>query len=158
MKIKKTITNKYFEICSSPERWEEINESHIPEKHRKHESPPNSCENCKKDIKELCDRGETTEVIIDDWELYDDAIDQWGVNTQMGMLIEECAELIVATNKLSREVNGINKDEFLEELVDVEIMLEQMKRIFRSENTDMIKEKKLKRLEKILGEDLDGGK
>lgn len=57
-------------------------------------------------------------------------LDHYGIVTQRRQLVEECAELIQAVSKLQRvypeDVKTV-KYNFIEELADVEIMLEQMK-------------------------------
>lgn len=57
------------------------------------------------------------------------AIDRWGIKLQMGMLMEECAELIQATHKVLRgwKKERIPWANFAEEIADVEIMLDQIK-------------------------------
>lgn len=59
--------------------------------------------------------------------LYIDAVRKWGMPLQMGMLMEECAELIKATNKVMRKNNDQTWLDFAEEMADVEIMIEQLK-------------------------------
>lgn len=58
-------------------------------------------------------------------KLYQEALDQWGFNPQLNQLQEECAELIVACNKLRRK-----GDEAIplmaDELADVIIMTQQI--------------------------------
>ncbi len=53
-------------------------------------------------------------------------LEHYGFINQRDILIEECAELIQAISKLKRNGERISSN-FIEELVDVEIMLEQMK-------------------------------
>lgn len=57
------------------------------------------------------------------YKLYRDAIETFGVESQITKCIEECAELIQALCKRDH-------DNTIEEIVDVEICLEQMKTIF----------------------------
>jgi len=90
-------------------------------------------------------------------KLYREAIKKWGVIAQTNMLIEECAELIVALAKSTRFHNGSTIPEIIEEMVDVEIMLEQFKIIVNDPDMsyslfDIIKKRKLKRLESRLNE------
>ncbi|GAI78537.1 unnamed protein product, partial [marine sediment metagenome] len=64
-------------------------------------------------------------------ELYKKAIEKWGYELQINMCIEECAELIKALMKGRRNPKNPNLvDDILEEMVDVEIMIEQLKLIF----------------------------
>jgi len=61
-------------------------------------------------------------------QLMQDALDQWGLNAQVGQTIEECAELIVALQKYTnrtRQADSIEK--ILDEIADVEMMLAQMR-------------------------------
>lgn len=60
---------------------------------------------------------------MDREELYDKAWDEWG-EAQYGVLQEECAELIAATSHFLRKRDGA-MEEFIEELADVYIMVEQ---------------------------------
>jgi NTP pyrophosphatase (non-canonical NTP hydrolase) len=55
--------------------------------------------------------------------LYDLALDRWGLDRQMSMLAEECAELIVAVQHFRRRRVQAN---LLEEMADVSIMIEQI--------------------------------
>lgn len=81
--------------------------------------------------------------------IYQAARDKWGVEPQIDMLVEECAELIAETNRFRRKRVDISS--WLEELADVEIMIEQMRVIFSSEVIDKIKRKKLTRLAERTG-------
>lgn len=51
--------------------------------------------------------------------------DHYGIFNQRDMLVEECAELIQAISKCKRGEPG-GYDNFLEEMADVQIMLDQM--------------------------------
>lgn len=62
-------------------------------------------------------------------DLYDQAMDRWGIDSQYLMLIEELAEFLQATVKLSREMSEENVDNFAEEMNDLRIMMEQVERI-----------------------------
>ena len=53
--------------------------------------------------------------------------DYYGYETQGGMMVEECAELIQAVNKYSRDHSADNVRQISEEIADVEIMLSQIK-------------------------------
>ena len=58
------------------------------------------------------------------------ALDQWGLNAQVGQAVEECAELIVALQKyINRTPLQENTDNILDEIADVEMMLAQMRLI-----------------------------
>ena len=61
-----------------------------------------------------------------------EAIEVFGRDAQITKAIEECAELIQILAKLRNEIVITNDDVFrvLDEVVDVEIMLEQVKQMF----------------------------
>jgi NTP pyrophosphatase (non-canonical NTP hydrolase) len=58
-------------------------------------------------------------------ELLKKAIDTYGLNNQLNQLQEECAELIVAVNKIRRS-NFVDLDPLVDELADVVIMHNQI--------------------------------
>lgn len=77
-------------------------------------------------------------------EIIKEAVDTFGFNNQRRILQEECAELIVAASHYDRGRPGAYEN-FVEELADVDIMINQM--IYAlSANVDEWKEKKLARL------------
>ena len=82
--------------------------------------------------------------------IYQQALEVWGQESQLGMVQEECAELIKVINKYWRGKAG--KDDVVEECVDVELMINQMKELFADErNTwDRIKMVKIERLNELL--------
>ena len=56
------------------------------------------------------------------------ALNQWGLNAQVGQTVEECAELIVALQKyINRTPRSDTIDSILDEIADVEMMLAQMR-------------------------------
>lgn len=83
--------------------------------------------------------------------LYKKAIAKWGNQFQIIMILEEMAELQKALIKLMRADEGPISD-VLEEVADLEIMLEQLRHILivDEEEINLIKERKLLRLKKIL--------
>ena len=92
-------------------------------------------------------------------KLYCKTFEKWGFNLQMGMLMEECAELIQATHKIIR-LSNYNREKWerlIEELADVEIMIEQIKLGLDGHNleyrVEKVKNNKLKRLKEMLGVD-----
>ena len=150
MDIKIEKKNEYFEICSDQEKWnkETPDEMDIPE----------NCKGCPSAIKEFCDRGEEIYERIPDWEIYDRAVDQWGIDAQLNEIMEELAELIIECNKVRRDKNGSDLKEFAEELADAEIMIEQGKRILAYhigdfKNINEIKRDKLERLYGMIQEE-----
>ena len=56
--------------------------------------------------------------------LYTDALDTWGIEAQVAMVMEETGEMLSALAKARR--GRVTKDEIITELVDVSIMMEQM--------------------------------
>ena len=84
------------------------------------------------------------------------ALEQWGLNVQIGQTVEECAELIVALQKHSnRSPQPGTVENILDEIADVEIMLAQM-RIALNIDDDVLRkriENKFSRLSKYLSDD-----
>ncbi len=64
-------------------------------------------------------------------ELYQKAMAEWGPDIQLVVLMEECGELIQACAKILRarrlKYAEINYEPFIEELVDTNIMIDQMR-------------------------------
>lgn len=81
-------------------------------------------------------------------KLFDDALELWGEDAQIGMLMEECAELIQAANRLQRA--RITVEDFASEVADVEIMCAQMRRIVGDQAVDSAKLQKLARLSQTI--------
>lgn len=81
-------------------------------------------------------------------EIYLKNIEKNGEDYQLGMAMEECAELIQAINKWKRNGKMITKmDNLLEEIADVEIMLDQLKLITNQAHLiEEIKQQKILRL------------
>lgn len=77
---------------------------------------------------------------------YQDALDLWGVDSQFGMMSEETAELIeqaatliLTVAKYQKALNQyrrgrISLEELIEELVDTDIMIEEMKVVLQNLN------------------------
>jgi len=82
-------------------------------------------------------------------EMYKESIRLWGKDAQLLMVIEEAAELIQAILHYWRRAKDSN---VLEEAVDMEIMLEQLKIIFdfSKGGWNGMKEYKLKKLRERL--------
>ena len=81
---------------------------------------------------------------INEKEIYKKALTKWGSHCQLGMLIEECAELISAVKRFQRGRVGVL--DLMEEIADVEIVIGQMRILFDGKMIDVIKEQKLKKL------------
>lgn len=84
-------------------------------------------------------------------ELAEKALKFWGDEAQIGLMIEEAAELILVLAKRNRKENGATISEIISEMVDVEIMLAQMKVLFCRHKSihygwNHLREKKLRRL------------
>lgn len=78
-------------------------------------------------------------------DLYAVAVKKYGKLSQLIMCMEEMAEL---TKELSKSIRGAdNSAAIAEEMADVEIMLEQLRLIYRNRSeVDTIKADKLRRL------------
>jgi len=83
-------------------------------------------------------------------ELYQKALEKWGIELQLNMMIEECAELIQAIIHLKRKASPSNLKKVIEEIADVEIMIGQMKEIFDKASIEGIVQIKLERLNKMI--------
>lgn len=85
-------------------------------------------------------------------DTYAEAVRAYGTQSQLVMAMEEMSEL---TKELSKSLRGADNAEALaEEMADVEIMLEQLKVIFRNRAlVDRIRAQKLARLaDRITGD------
>lgn len=83
------------------------------------------------------------------------AIETYGREAQMDMVIEECSELIQAICKYKRadkaDITAICEQNIAEEMADVEIMLDQLKMMLQLHSlVDTYGEIKVSRLEKRL--------
>lgn len=85
--------------------------------------------------------------------IFIDAISKWGMEPQLRMTQEECAELIHAISKFLRgSSNHKSIENLLEEIADVKIMIFQLEIIFKpyALNIDNHVEKKIEKLKKQL--------
>jgi len=80
------------------------------------------------------------------------ALDKWGLNSQVGMAIEECAELIVVLQKYINREKQPSLEEIIDEIADVEMMLAQMRLVFDVSDGVIKKriEQKFKKLDEYL--------
>ena len=85
----------------------------------------------------------------EEYEVYYQALNKWGVESQIKMLFEEMAELQNAICKYSRKRN--NMYDVATEIADVQIMADQMSILFGKELVNSEKERKFERLKKRLG-------
>lgn len=81
-------------------------------------------------------------------EIYQRALDQYGITAQERMLMEECAELIDAICKHYRMRNTVN--DLITELADVHIMVEQMAVFYDLKAFTEEKKRKIARLNERL--------
>ena len=84
------------------------------------------------------------------------ALDQWGLNAQVGQTVEECAELIVALQKyINRTPKPGVVEDITDEIADVEMMLAQMRLALGIDDDALRKriEYKFERLNQYLTED-----
>ena len=80
--------------------------------------------------------------------IYEKAIATWGKDSQLLQTTEECAELIKAITKhLNR---GESPNNIIEEAVDVEMMLNQLKAMFPSVLWKIVQQEKMTRLKHLL--------
>ena len=84
-------------------------------------------------------------------ELYKKAIETWGIEAQVFMVMEETGEMLNALAKANR--GRSTKEEIITELADVSIMMEQMAYYFGYTEFEEEKKKKLKRLDRRLSND-----
>lgn len=82
--------------------------------------------------------------------ILEDAIEAYGAEKQIDMMIEEMSELTKALCKYKRAQTDATVADVLEEMADVQIMLNQMALVFGDFNEEEIA--KLERLEKRLKE------
>lgn len=90
-----------------------------------------------------------------DQEIFTEAIRRWGAEAQIHQAVEECAELIVAVNKVrrakDREDQSRRELELCGEIADVLNCMEQMRMTFGAEDVDRIRKEKMERLKQRLG-------
>ena len=86
--------------------------------------------------------------------LYGQALKKWGTQAQIDMAFEEMAELMVALSYARRRSvkYKVSKEELVDEITDVRIMLEQMEFIFKLDIQELREARilKLGRLEERL--------
>jgi len=83
------------------------------------------------------------------------ALDKWGLAAQAGQTVEECAELIVALQKqFNRTPSPETIENIVDEIVDVEMMLAQMRLAFNVDDDSFCKriDDKFKKLNRYLEE------
>lgn len=89
---------------------------------------------------------------IDD-EILRKAVKKWGINSQIKVCIEELAELTQVLCKLDRKINGSTVTQLIDEIADVEIMLQQIKLIYKDgicpRLDTLIEERKVEKITRI---------
>jgi hypothetical protein len=66
-------------------------------------------------------------------QLYKDCVDFWGIERQIRMMQEECAELVIAgSHYLRGRKTGL--EDLIEELADAQLMINQIKTFVGKEN------------------------
>lgn len=96
----------------------------------------------------MCDHPE-------DLRLFAEAINFWGIEKQLNMLMEEIGELIVAINKWRRRKDKNSESEvfdMIEEMADTGLLIEQMRNYFGRSLYRKFRVKKMERLRKKLEE------
>jgi NTP pyrophosphatase (non-canonical NTP hydrolase) len=96
------------------------------------------------------------DILKERYKVYSDAINEFGLLSQMRMCQEECGELIAAINQFLRGRIGLK--DLAEEVADVRIMVEQMeicvKKLRVSDvSVSEIVENKVERLRRMLREE-----
>ena len=82
-------------------------------------------------------------------DIYDQALKAYGDSSQLEQLVEESAELIVAIKHYKR--GRVLPEKVIEEAVDVELMLEQLKIIYpETALRAKTRQERLERLAKLL--------
>ena len=77
-------------------------------------------------------------------KIYERTLQQWGVENQLWMVVEECGELLNAIGKMRRE--RVTREEVITELADVTIMCEQIAQYIGYEEYDKELDRKLNRI------------
>ena len=83
-------------------------------------------------------------------ELGNMAILTWGIESQLDMIVEECAELILAVQKSRRKDN--RNHSIPEELADVENSINQFKKLYPE--YEELRQRKLNRMAYLLKKDM----
>jgi len=82
--------------------------------------------------------------------IYEQAIEKFGIESQMKKTVEELTELSLAIQHYSQEKSSSNN--ICEELADVWIMGQQMAKIFGEDRVEEWKLKKIERLKRLVAE------
>lgn len=82
--------------------------------------------------------------------IIEDIASQYGLLSQLDMMVEECGELIVAINHYKRQ--RVKEDEVIEEIADVWIVLVQLALLLGQKDVIEMVDKKLRRVERVINE------
>ena len=66
-------------------------------------------------------------------------IEHYGVDTQVPVYMEECAELAQAISKMHRKPSEARRDNLVEEMADVLICMRQLRHIYGIQNREIQK-------------------
>ena len=88
--------------------------------------------------------------------IFEKAVAKWGVEFQVNMAIEECAELILALRHYDR--CKVSSNYVCSEVADVEIMMAQMRVILGATRVEREKKKKLALLTERINDRLQAAK
>ncbi|ALU41915.1 hypothetical protein [Pseudoalteromonas rubra] len=84
-------------------------------------------------------------------QLYAQAIEKWGYKAQACMVMGECGELTAAVNQFFIQGRTDKRDQVLDEMADVSIMIDQLKFMLEAgPKFEQIKQQKLNRLAGII--------
>lgn len=81
--------------------------------------------------------------------IYEQAVDKFGKTHQIGVLIEEMGECIAKGSQLITRGRDVEQ-EFIEEIADVQIMINQMEVVYGKERINTAIRKKLTKLQGYL--------
>lgn len=88
-------------------------------------------------------------------KIYEGAIELWGEDSQLMMVVEECGELIQAIAKFHRKKDAKTIDNICEEVADVQIMLDQMKIMFSEDEINRhLKTKRARLKERVFADNV----
>lgn len=81
-------------------------------------------------------------------KLLKEAVEMWGTTAQLWMLVEECSELTTAVCKMHRASSNQHDAlvAFIDELVDVSVMVDQWILEVGQEAFDRVRDSKMRRL------------
>jgi len=79
-------------------------------------------------------------------EVYLEAQERWGIDSQIIISIEEFGELISALAKRNRNLNGSSKEDIINEIADAMVMIEHLQLIFGKEECEKRQRYKVARL------------